>query len=155
MFGGTSSIPYKEYDQTNPITVYGRSKLAGEEFVKSLSTQYFILRTSWVYGKYGQNFVKTMLNLAKDRSELSVVKDQVGSPTYTVDLAKFIQRVIQTEYYGIYHVSNSGVCSWHEFAEAIFREAGFNQIKVNPVTTAEFPRPAPRPAFFRQWIIWP
>ncbi|WCK54287.1 dTDP-4-dehydrorhamnose reductase [Aneurinibacillus sp. Ricciae_BoGa-3] len=146
VFRGDVETPYREFDSTDPLTMYGKSKLAGEVFVRDFCKHYFILRTSWVYGKHGQNFVKTMLKLAETRSELNVVFDQVGSPTYTVDLARFILQIMETECYGTYHVSDSGHCSWYEFAREIFELAG-KDIKVNPVTTAEFPRPAPRPAY--------
>jgi dTDP-4-dehydrorhamnose reductase len=144
VFDGTSSIPYKEYDNTNPCSVYGKSKLAGEKLVQSLSKRYFIVRTSWVYGQYGNNFVKTMLKLGKEKPLLRVVDDQIGSPTYTVDLCHFLMDLISTEKYGIYHASNSESCSWYEFAKAIFAESGYNT-QVEPCTTNEFPRPAPRP----------
>ncbi|MEJ9151437.1 dTDP-4-dehydrorhamnose reductase [Bacillus smithii] len=146
VFDGAANTPYNEFSPTNPMSVYGKSKLAGEQFVRDLHSKFFIVRTSWVYGKNGNNFVKTMLKLAQERDELKVVDDQVGSPTYTVDLARCILDLIQTENYGIYHVSNSGHCSWYEFAKAIFEEAGI-EVKVNPCTTKDFPRPAPRPAY--------
>lgn len=146
VFDGTANVPYHEFAPTNPLSVYGKSKLAGEQFVRDLHSKFFIVRTSWVFGNHGNNFVKTMLNLAQERDELMVVRDQVGSPTYTVDLANCILELIQTEKYGVYHVSNSGCCSWYEFAKAIFEEAGIN-VKVNPCTTKDFPRPAPRPAY--------
>ena len=146
VFDGTANVPYNEFAPTNPLSVYGKSKLAGEQFVRDLHSKFFIVRTSWVYGKHGNNFVKTMLKLAQERDELMVVDDQIGCPTYTVDLANCILELIQTEKYGIYHVSNSGHCSWHEFAKAIFEEAGI-EVKVNPCTTKDFPRPAPRPAY--------
>ncbi|WP_337098188.1 dTDP-4-dehydrorhamnose reductase [Paenibacillus sp. YIM B09110] len=145
VFDGTSSSPYEEQDQPNPQTVYGKSKLAGEVAVQSVLERYFIVRTSWVFGNYGNNFVKTMLNLAGERDHLTVVTDQVGSPTYTYDLASFLIELVQTEHYGIYHASNTGSCSWFEFAEAIFEESK-QKVKLEPCTTAEFPRPAPRPA---------
>lgn len=145
VFDGTATEPYREDDDTNPQSVYGKSKRAGELYVESLSSKHYIVRTSWVYGKYGANFVKTMLNLAKTRDSLKVVSDQFGSPTYTVDLALFLEKLIQTDFYGIYHASNSGVCSWYDFACAIFEESGVISIKVEPCTTEEFPRPAPRP----------
>lgn len=147
VFDGNTQRPYHEFSLTNPLSVYGKSKLAGEHYVQNLSSKYFILRTSWVYGKYGNNFVKTMLAIAKDRSEINVVNDQYGSPTYSVDLANFISIIMNSELYGIYHFSNSGYCSWYEFAKAIFELANLEHIKVNPVTTFDFPRPAPRPAF--------
>ncbi|MFC4765795.1 dTDP-4-dehydrorhamnose reductase [Effusibacillus consociatus] len=146
VFDGQSSTPYKEFDSPNPLTVYGKSKLAAEEIVKNFSNKYFIVRTSWLYGQYGQNFVKTMLTLAQLRKELPVVFDQIGSPTYTVDLAYFLKDLLQTELYGIYHASNTGACSWYEFAKAVFEEAGLD-IKLNPVETKDFPRPARRPAY--------
>lgn len=146
VFDGTGQIPYKEFDSTNPSGVYGKSKHAGELLVSSLSHKYFIVRTSWVYGYYGNNFVKTMLKLGKERDSLKVVNDQVGSPTYTVDLSHFVMELIQTEKYGIYHASNSGACSWYEFAKAIFEVSGLT-VKVEPCTTEEFPRPAPRPKY--------
>lgn len=144
VFDGTAESPYREDDKTNPQSVYGKSKRAGEQHVESLSSKFFIVRTSWVYGMYGANFVKTILNLAKTRDSLKVVNDQYGSPTYTVDLALFLEQLVQTDLYGIYHASNSGVCSWYDFACAIFEESGM-EIKVDPCTTDEFPRPAPRP----------
>lgn len=144
VFDGTSDQPYKEYDHTNPQSIYGKSKHAGELLVQSLSKRYFIVRTSWVYGQHGNNFVKTMLKLGKEKAILKVVEDQIGSPTYTVDLCHFILELIGSEKYGIYHASNSGSCSWFEFAKAIFADSGYTT-QVEPCTTDEFPRPAPRP----------
>ncbi|MDQ0482443.1 dTDP-4-dehydrorhamnose reductase [Guptibacillus hwajinpoensis] len=146
VFDGEGSEPYNEFMPTSPLGVYGHSKLAGEELVTSLSTKYFIVRTSWVYGSNGNNFVKTMLKLSEDRNSLNVVNDQRGCPTYTFDLAECILNLINTEKYGIYHASNSGSCTWFEFANAIFNEANIN-IQVNPVSTLEFPRPAKRPSY--------
>lgn len=141
------TAPYTEFDIPDPINVYGKSKLAGEQYTAGLSNKYFIVRTSWLYGGHGKNFVKTILNLAKEKNEISVVNDQVGSPTYTKDLAHFIAELVQTELYGIYHASNSGFCSWFDFARAIFKIANFSQIKVKPVSTQELNYPAPRPAY--------
>ncbi|SFB47497.1 dTDP-4-dehydrorhamnose reductase [Cohnella sp. OV330] len=146
VFDGAGDRPYNEYDNTNPQSVYGKSKRAGEALLQSLSDKWFIVRTSWVYGKYGNNFVKTMLKLAQERDELTVVHDQIGSPTYTRDLGLFLFGLVKTEAYGIYHASNAGTCSWYEFATAIFEESG-KQMKINPCTTDEFPRPAPRPQY--------
>jgi dTDP-4-dehydrorhamnose reductase len=147
VFDGNGKKPYNEYDNVSPRTVYGRSKLAGEQLTQTLSSRYFIVRTSWVYGKYGtNNFVKTMLKLGTERDHLKVVHDQIGSPTYTLDLAQFLIELVQGDSYGIYHVSNTGNCSWYEFAQAIFEESGIST-KVEPCTTADFPRPAPRPAY--------
>lgn len=146
VFSGKGEIPYNEFMPTEPINVYGQSKYAGEQFVQQLSSRFFILRTSWVYGQHGPNFVKTMLKLAETRTELNVVYDQVGSPTYTVDLAYFIEQIMKTDSFGVYHTSNTDYCSWYEFTQAIFAEAGLHHMVVNPVTSAEFSRPAPRPA---------
>ncbi|WP_160044158.1 dTDP-4-dehydrorhamnose reductase [Paenibacillus sp. USDA918EY] len=150
VFNGRSPVPYQEYDNTDPQSVYGKSKRAGEVLTQSLSSRYFIVRTSWVYGLHGNNFVKTMLRLGQEKPQLSVVNDQKGSPTYTVDLARFLEELIHTEKYGIYHGSNSGDCTWFEFTQAIFEEAqklGFKiTAQVEPCTTEQFPRPAPRPA---------
>ncbi|MBD8840752.1 dTDP-4-dehydrorhamnose reductase [Paenibacillus sp. CFBP 13594] len=152
VFDGSGSAPYREYDVTNPQSVYGKSKLAGERLVQSLCTQWFIIRTSWVFGVHGGNFVKTMLELMAKRPQLQVVHDQQGSPTYTMDLARFIHTLSTSEKYGIYHASNSGTCTWYEFAEAIREEAGKQSgfeptAELTPCTTDQFPRPAPRPAY--------
>lgn len=150
VFDGTGTEPYQEYDNTNPQSIYGKSKRAGEVLVQSLSSQYFIVRTSWLYGVQGNNFVKTMLRLGQEKTSLKVVNDQKGSPTYSVDLANFLFELMQTEKYGIYHASNSDSCTWYEFTQAIFEEA--RQLGINiiaepaPCSTDEFPRPAHRPA---------
>ena len=144
VFDGFTTSPYHEYDNTNPLSVYGKSKRAGEVLVQTLSSRYFIVRTSWVFGLQGNNFVKTMIKLAAERKELNVVHDQIGSPTYTLDLAHFISLLMNTERYGIYHVSNDGSCSWYEFACEIMRLIG-KEITIMPCTTEDFPRPAPRP----------
>ncbi|GIP39956.1 NAD(P)-dependent oxidoreductase [Paenibacillus sp. J31TS4] len=146
VFDGGSSTPYREYDNTNPQGVYGKSKRAGEQLVQTLCSKYFIVRTSWVFGVHGANFVKTMLKLGPEKGTLKVVSDQIGSPTYTVDLCLFLEQLVATERYGIYHASNTGVCSWYEFASTIFEEAGLS-VDVHPCTTEEFPRPAKRPPF--------
>ena len=150
VFNGRSAVPYQEYDNTDPQSIYGKSKRAGEVLTQSLSSRYFVVRTSWVYGLHGNNFVRTMLRLGQEKPQLQVVHDQKGSPTYTVDLARFLQELVQTEKYGVYHASNSGDCTWFEFTQAIFEEAkelGFMiKAQVEPCTTEQFPRPAPRPA---------
>ena len=150
VFDGTSSIPYLEIDQTNPIGVYGQTKLEGERKVVEKCDRYFIIRTSWVYSQFGNNFMKTMLRLAQDRNELNVVDDQVGSPTNAIDLAEAILKIIgtpeiETEF-GIYNFSNEGVCSWFDFAKEIFRINKIN-ITVNPIPTEAYPTPAKRPAY--------
>lgn len=151
VFDGMSDVPYQEYDNTNPQSVYGKSKRAGEQLVQTLSSSFFIVRTSWVYGRHGHNFVKTMLRLGEEKPVLQVVNDQKGSPTYTVDLATFLLELVATQKFGIYHASNSGECTWYEFAQAIFAEAADIRgkaylVKVEPCSTEEFPRPAPRPS---------
>lgn len=147
VYDGTATEPVNEFTPTNPLGVYGKSKLAGEQFVRELHSKFFIVRTSWVYGHHGNNFVKTMVKLATSGKSLKVVHDQVGCPTFTVDLANTIIDLMVTEKYGTYHVSNSGHCSWYEFAKAIFEEAGLQNVDIAPCTTDEFPRPAPRPAY--------
>jgi dTDP-4-dehydrorhamnose reductase len=145
VFDGTATRPYREDDKTSPNSIYGTSKLMGEEFTKEFCSKYFIVRTAWLYGE-GNNFVRTMLNLAETNKELNVVNDQFGSPTSTVDLAKAIIDLIDTEYYGTYHGTCEGQCSWYDFAKKIFEIENID-IKVNPVTSDEFKRPAPRPAY--------
>ncbi len=146
VFNGESKIPYMENDKTNPINSYGETKLKGEEFIQNNMDDYFIIRTSWLYGFNGNNFVKTMLELSKNHEEISVVNDQKGSPTYTHDLAIAISKLIETDFYGIYNITNTGVCSWFDFAKDIFEIADV-KINLNPVTTDEFPRPAKRPKY--------
>ncbi|MCL6547886.1 MAG: dTDP-4-dehydrorhamnose reductase [Alicyclobacillus sp.] len=146
VFDGCRRQPYGEYDNTNPQSVYGQTKRAGEILVQSLSSRWFIVRTSWVYGKHGANFVKTMLAKAREVPRLRVVEDQVGSPTYAKDLAHLLVRLAVSDRYGIYHASNTGSCSWYEFARAILEEAGI-PTPIDPCSTAEFPRPAPRPQY--------
>ncbi|MCD1259512.1 dTDP-4-dehydrorhamnose reductase [Paenibacillus athensensis] len=146
VFDGTATTPYTEFDATFPQSVYGKSKLAGEQLLQSLCSRYFIVRTSWVFGKHGANFVKTMLMLGRTKDRLQVVHDQFGSPTYTIDLAAFLGELVQTERYGIYHASNTGSCSWYEFAQEIFKQAAV-PVEVEPCTTEQFSRPAPRPRF--------
>ena len=144
VFDGTKDGYYEVDDIPNPINVYGKTKLAGEKAVQEIIDKYFIVRISWVFGINGNNFVKTMLRLGKERSELNVVADQIGSPTYTADLAQLLVDMVQTDKYGIYHATNEGVCSWAEFAEGIFRVAGMD-VRVNHITTSEYPTRAKRP----------
>ena len=146
VFSGEINRPISESETPSPISVYGRSKLAGETYIRKNLEQFFIIRTSWVYGLHGNNFVKTMLELSEKRNQIMVVDDQIGSPTYTLDLAKCILLLMVTEKYGIYHVSNEGSCSWYEFAKAIFEEADID-MNVTPCETTEFPRKAPRPKY--------
>lgn len=145
VFDGTKKGFYEVDDMPNPINVYGQTKLEGEQAVQKILDRYFIVRISWVFGEHGNNFVKTMLRLGKERKEINVVSDQVGSPTYTVDLALLLVDMIQTDKYGIYHATNEGECSWAEFAEEIFRVAGIST-KVNYIVSDEYPAKAKRPS---------
>ncbi|MDY2882022.1 MAG: dTDP-4-dehydrorhamnose reductase [Romboutsia timonensis] len=145
VFDGNGTRPYREDDTTCPNSIYGTSKLMGENFVREFCSRYFVVRTAWLYGE-GNNFVRTMLKLAETNNELNVVNDQFGSPTSTVDLAKAIIDLMNTEHYGVYHGTCEGQCSWYDFAKKIFEIKNID-IKVNPVTSEEFKRPAPRPAY--------
>ena len=144
IFDGTKYGFYEVDDKPNPINMYGKTKLLGEQAVQKLLDKYFIVRISWVFGEHGNNFVKTMLRLGNEHQELNVVADQYGSPTYTVDLAPLLIEMMKTNKYGIYHATNEGVCNWAEFAEEIFRVARMN-VKVNHITTVEYPTKAKRP----------
>lgn len=144
VFPGDGERFYEPEDPTGPLGAYGATKLGGELAVRELLERYFIVRISWVFGKNGNNFVKTMLRLAETRWEVSVVCDQIGSPTYTADLAPLLCDMIMTDKYGVYHATNEGVCSWAEFAQEIFRLAG-KQVKVNAIPTSEYPTRAVRP----------
>jgi len=145
VFDGSKGTPWFEDDPVNPLSVYGRSKLAGEENAR-LNPDHLIVRTQWLYGLHGKNFVETMLRLGLERDEVAVVHDQVGSPTWTVDLCHAIRALIQRDCRGVYHAANSGCCSWRDFADAIFRESGMETV-VKPITTVELGRPAPRPLY--------
>ena len=144
IFNGQGENFWKEDDEKRPLNVYGQTKYEGELAVQELVQKYFILRISWVFGVNGNNFIKTMLRLGKERGAVGVVSDQIGSPTYTYDLAKLVVDMIQTDKYGTYHVTNDGLCSWYEFACEIFKQAGLD-VKVTPLTTAEYPAKAARP----------
>lgn len=144
VFEGTGERFHEVDDPVNPQNVYGITKLAGELAVRSILEKHFIVRTSWVFGKKGNNFVKTMLRLAETKTEINIVCDQIGSPTYTADLAPLLCDMIRTEQYGIYHATNEGICSWSEFAEEIFRLAG-KCITIHPVPTGKYPTKAVRP----------
>lgn len=155
VFNGQNDRPWVEDDEIGPISIYGKSKLEGEEHIKEILEKYFIVRTAWLYGVNGRNFPRTMLELAQKHSEITVVYDEVGTPTYTPDLAKGISELIETDYYGTYHLTNSGNCSWCEFARYIFEVADVD-VNVIPVTASEFARPAPRPSYSvlenRNWV---
>ena len=148
VFDGTATRPYREEDQTNPQSFYGQSKLEGEIALQQACPDAVIIRTSWLYSEYGANFVKTMLRLGNERTELKVVCDQTGSPTYAEDLATAIMAMVTRKPFvsGIYHFANEGVCSWHDFAVKIMELAGLN-CRVYPIQTREYPTRAIRPAF--------
>lgn len=155
VFDGTARDPIAEDGEIGPISVYGKSKLEGEKAILEILDKYFIVRTAWLYGINGRNFPKTMLELAENHSEITVVYDEVGTPTYTPDLAYGISQLIETDKYGVYHLTNSGSCSWCEFSRLIF-EIADKDVKVIPVTASEFARPAPRPSYSvlenKNWI---
>lgn len=154
IFDGTSKVPYLETDIPNPKSIYGQTKLDGELAIQKNWEKHFIVRTSWVYSQFGANFMKTMLRLASERDTLSVVNDQIGTPTYAVDLAEVLIKIINTENptpntqrpFGVYNFSNEGVCSWYDFAAAIFHQKGI-QIDLKPIPTVSYPTPAKRPAY--------
>lgn len=148
VFEGNIPKLLDEDDPAEPISVYGLTKLEGEVAIASVMDEFFILRTSWLYSEHGNNFVKTMLKLGADRNELKIIADQVGTPTYAIDLAKAIFSIIESDNkaYGIYHFSNEGAISWYDFAQAIF-EISKTKVKVHPIPTSEYPTKALRPAF--------
>lgn len=145
VFPGTQDRPLTEFDPVGPTSMYGKTKLAGENFVKEFSEKHFIIRTAWLYGD-GKNFVKTMLRLAEDHREVGVVKDQYGTPTSAAELAKAVKYLLPTDNYGLFHGTCEGSCSWADFAVEIFRLAG-KDTKVNYITTEEFASPTKRPAY--------
>lgn len=145
VFNGQGERPWEPDDEREPLNVYGRTKYEGELFVEEITKKYFIVRIAWVFGIAGNNFIKTMLKLAKERDSLTVVDDQIGSPTYTADLSKLLVSMIQTDKYGRYHATNEGYCSWYEFAKEIFKVAGVT-INVAAVDSSAYPAKAKRPA---------
>jgi len=144
VFDGLGQEPHSEDKETQPINYYGYTKEQGEKIVRELLDKHFIVRTSWLYGLNGNNFVKTILKLAETRNEINVVSDQIGAPTYTADLSKFIIDLLQTDKYGTYHGVNEGFCSWYEFAKAILEKSA-SKVKVNPISTESYPTKAKRP----------
>lgn len=148
VFDGQSKLPYVETDKANPISVYGKTKLEGELEIQEILTNYFIIRTSWLYSEHCNNFMKTMLKLGKERDELSIVNEQIGTPTYAGDLAQVIIDIINDtkKMYGLYHFSNEGIASWYDFAKAIFEESNI-KIKVLPIKSKDYITPAQRPYF--------
>ena len=145
VFDGQGNRPWEPDDQRDPLNVYGQTKYEGELAVEELVEHYFIVRIAWVFGVAGNNFIKTMLRLGKERGAVSVVDDQIGSPTYTYDLARLLVDMIQTDRYGRYHATNEGLCSWYEFAKEIFRQAGMTEVTVTPVSSEAYPARATRP----------
>lgn len=144
VFNGEGTRPWEPDDEREPLNVYGQAKYEGELAVEKYLEKYYIVRIAWVFGVNGKNFIKTMLNLAETHDELSVVNDQIGSPTYTYDLAKLLVDMVETDKYGRYHATNEGLCTWYEFATEIFRQAG-KEVTVHPVTSEQFPTKAKRP----------
>ena len=146
VFNGGGERPWEPDDHREPLNVYGLTKYEGEIAVEQNVQKYFIVRIAWVFGVNGKNFIKTMLRLGKEKGAVSVVNDQIGSPTYTYDLARLLVDMIQTDRYGRYHATNEGLCSWYEFACEIFRQAGMDEVKVTPVDSDGFPAKAKRPS---------
>ncbi|RKJ06123.1 dTDP-4-dehydrorhamnose reductase [bacterium D16-54] len=145
VFDGEGTRPWEPDDERAPLNVYGQTKYEGELAIEELLDRYYIIRIAWVFGAAGKNFIKTMLRLGRERGAVSVVNDQVGSPTYTYDLARLLVDMVQTEHYGRYHATNEGECSWYEFACEIFRQAGL-EVQVTPVSSEAFAAKAKRPA---------
>lgn len=144
VFDGTKDGEYTENDETNPINIYGESKLAGEKYVQEILYKYYIVRTSWVFNINGKNFIETMLRLSKANNQLSIVNDQIGSPTYTKDLSRLLVDMLETSKYGLYHATNEGYCSWYEFADTIFKLANIN-IDIKAINSNEYASRAKRP----------
>jgi dTDP-4-dehydrorhamnose reductase len=147
VFDGKAKEPYKEDHPCNPINAYGESKLAGEQYLQSLSDNYVLIRTAWLYGVNGKNFVQTILEKVKTAKKLTVVDDQIGSPTYTKDLAAAVDLLIKQNAKGIFHITNRGSCSWYQFAMKILQEAGIHDIDVTPIKSNQLQRQAKRPAY--------
>lgn len=147
VFDGEKGEPYTEFDRTNPTSAYGASKLAGEQAVTELCPKHYIVRTSWVFAPHAKNFALTMLRLSETNKEIKVVADQFGSPTYAKDLAGFLASLAGSPLYGVYHYTNSGACSWHEFAKNILETAGRTDVNVVPIKTEDWPTPTRRPKF--------
>jgi dTDP-4-dehydrorhamnose reductase len=154
VFDGESTEPYKEDDETNPVSVYGNSKLEGEEKIKTVFDNYLIIRTSWMYSEFGHNFVRSIIALAKERETLEIVNDQIGSPTYARDLANciidiIIKSILNPKAYlpGVYHYANQGTCTWYEFAQEILNVLGIKSCKLIPVSTEQYPAVAKRPKY--------
>lgn len=146
VFDGQGTRPWEPDDERHPLNVYGQAKYEGELAVEELVEHFFTVRIAWVFGVAGKNFIKTMLRLGREHGAVSVVDDQVGSPTYTYDLARLLVDMVQTDRYGRYHATNEGECSWYQFAVEIFRQAGMGDVKVTPVSSEQFKAKAKRPS---------
>lgn len=147
IFDGAKGSPYREDDAPNPQNIYGESKLMGERYIEEILDDYVIVRTQWLYGKHGRNFVETILALAEERDRIEVVHDQQGSPTYTADLSRAIATLVSRNLRGIFHVSNSGSCSWYDFALEIVQLANSSQVEIVPISSTALNRPAKRPLY--------
>lgn len=147
VFDGTGTQPYKEDDKCNPINVYGESKLVGERYLQSLTADYLLIRTSWLYGVKGKNFVQIILEKAKTTKKLEVVDDQIGSPTHTKDLAAAVDLLIEQNAKGVFHITNRGNCSWYQFAVKILQKSGLDDVEMMPIKSDKLQRPAMRPAY--------
>jgi dTDP-4-dehydrorhamnose reductase len=147
IFDGEKKTPYRESDTPNPLNIYGESKLMGERYVEELLDDFLIVRTQWLYGRHGRNFVETILALARERDSIEVVHDQKGSPTYTTDLSKTIAALLRKDLKGTFHVSNKGSCSWYDFALESVRLAGVSGVEIVPVSSTDLNRPAKRPLY--------
>jgi len=147
VFNGDKGSPYTEFDTVDPISAYGASKLGGEMAVRELCPKHYVVRTSWVFAPHGKNFARSILEAAQTRDELKIVADQVGSPTYAKDLAGFLVSLVGSPLYGVYHFTNSGECSWYEFAKCIIQTAGKTEVKLVPIKSDEWPTPTKRPKY--------
>ena len=147
VFDGNKREPYLESDSPHPLNVYGRSKLQGEQYVQAWAKKTLIIRAQWLYGRYGKNFVTSILRQANEKKVLSIVDDQIGSPTYTVDLAKAISVLIQFDARGIFHVANSDLCTWYAFGQTVLKLSGMDKVRVIPISSKELGRPALRPSY--------
>jgi len=147
VFDGKKKEPYLENDPPHPLSVYGHSKWKGEQYVQESMRDFLIIRTQWLYGRYGKNFVTSILRQASEKRALSIVNDQIGSPTYTADLAKAISTLIQFDARGIFHVANSDLCTWYTFGQAILKLSGMDKVRVIPISSKEIARPAARPLY--------
>jgi dTDP-4-dehydrorhamnose reductase len=147
IFDGKKKEPYLEDDSANPLNVYGRSKWKGEQYVRELLEDALIIRTQWLYGRYGKNFVTSILGQARERKVLSIVNDQIGSPTYTVDLSEAVSVLLKYDARGVFHVTNSDLCTWYTFGQAVLKLSGMERVKVIPISSKELDRPATRPPY--------